>query len=139
MNRRSILKAAFGIAATPATVSVKAAAAAIGADTALAAGCESVSVCGGLKDVTVSREYAIWRAIDQMRDRARYASTPERHLPPRIAAMRSWSPVYKASVFAREQAILDAYYRKVNEDDAFAEALFESIGLPLPRKDNQDH
>lgn len=52
---------------------------------------------------------------------------PVHEMPHHIAGKRSWSPTYKAMVFAREEAIMQAYLDKVRQDRGFLDKAIEHV------------
>jgi hypothetical protein len=134
MNRRSLIQTLIGgVAAVSSGVSPKEAAKALGvplamvppgtADTlserasiSVGVGCASAGVLPG------------WRVTQTLREHRSRLDQPERYLPPHIAAMKSWSPVYKASVAARERDIFERYLRKIENDETFAEKVIACLG-----------
>jgi hypothetical protein len=70
-----------------------------------------------------------------MESHSRNRRLPERHIPPHIAGKRSWSPTYKASVFAQEQMIIDAYFEKMRREPDFFEKAMKTLGVNLGEDD----
>jgi hypothetical protein len=126
MDRRSILRLLIGgatVGATGGGVAVSAAATALGVDKLTAGLDECVGAVGGSPPGVP----AMWR-IRNIHDAHRYAkSKPAREMPPHISAMRSWSPAYKASIHAREEAILAAFRQRLDDDESFADRFIKEI------------
>lgn len=117
-----ILGGAAGAAVTPASVGVKAAAAALGVSAQASA---SEIREAGLTAMT--RPGHEWMLIDALESNHYAKRRPLRDIPPHIGAMRSWSPVYKASVAAKEEAIMRAYLDKLRHDKSLMQRMAEKF------------
>ena len=120
MNSRGLIKALIGGAvAIPNAVPLKQAAAALGVPLGPVIGGVGANEAA-IGAPAPSGVNASWRVANTIREMRYCRDKPERFLPPHIAAMKSWSPVYKAGIHAREEAILQAYLRKMEDDEGFA-------------------
>lgn len=109
-----VLGGAAGAAVTPPSVGIKAAAAALGVSTAQSA-IEIGEAATGIGLVADDD----WMLINRIESIHYSRQKPERHMPPHIASMRSWSPVYKAMIAGREDAIMQTYLEKLRQDKTF--------------------
>lgn len=131
IKRRGFLGALLGAgaaASAPQTVGLKAAAAALGVGEALTA-TEVADHCleGNVGGLTDGGDDMRWMLINLL-ERSYYAKRrPIHEMPPHIAGKRSWSPAYKAMVFAREEAIMQAYLDKVRRDRGFMDKAIEYV------------
>ncbi len=122
IGRRGIIGFFLGGAAAavtnPAPVTIKAAAEALGVSTAMS-GVEITETAIGppsLGDID-------WGFINAV-ERNHYARRrPVSEMPPHISTKKSWSHTYKASVFAREDAIMAAYVDKLRSDRSFLDKM----------------
>lgn len=128
VNRRGILGFILGgaaAAAAPPAVTVKTAAAALGVSTAMSPS-EIVEAASGpssgLSDID-------WMLINRVESMYYARSRAVKDMPSHISSKKSWSPVYKASVFAREEAIMRAYLDRLKYDKPFLAAIREALGL----------
>lgn len=121
MNRRGILRAALGLVVAPA-VGVNQAAAALGVSTA-------IGVSGPRCEVEAVNAKETWKIGERLRTAQYAAERPVDAMPPHIRGKKSWSDVYKSSVFAREQEIIEAYIQRIQKDDAFAQAAARAMGM----------
>lgn len=131
IKRRGVIGFLLGAgaaAAAPQTVGVKVAAAALGVSEAMTS-TEVADHCmegnvGGLHD---SSQEMRW-ILSNILERSYYAKRrPVHEMPHHIAGKRSWSPTYKAMVFAREEAIMQAYLDKVRQDRGFLDKAIEHV------------
>lgn len=117
LARRGFLGFVLGGAAAasaPPVIGVKAAAAALGVNEAMTATeiAEAGAPSGGLED-------AEWRLINRIEQLHYNRRVSEDRLPVHIATKRSWSPAYKAMIYAREQAIMETYLDRMRRDRSF--------------------
>lgn len=125
MDRRGLLRLFAGGAAAGATggVSVSAAAAAIGVNAASATIEQIGENCSGAPGLSQFP----WRVMNVMRAHRYAKARPVDQMPPHISGKRSWSPTYKASQFAREEAILEAFYQRMEAEEGFADRFLNAI------------
>jgi hypothetical protein len=69
--------------------------------------------------------FPLWK----LRRKADYQRQALNYLPAHIASKRSWSPIYKAGEYAREQMIIDAYFDRMEGDKSFAADVARALGL----------
>ena len=122
IGRRGLIGFFLGGAAAattvPQAVTIKAAAAALGVSTSMTSDevIENGLGSAGMDDLD-------WSFINAI-DRNYYAKRrPVAEMPPHIATKKSWSHTYKASVFAREDAIIAAYVDRLRRDRSFMDKM----------------
>jgi hypothetical protein len=71
----------------------------------------------------------IWEVIHLHENYLRNVATPERNIPPHIACMKSWSAAYKATVYAKERALSEAYFIKARRTEGFFDKTLRRLGL----------
>lgn len=84
-----------------------------------------------MKEAAKNRRRAVWRAFSE-HERRKDASADR--MPAHIASKRSWSDVYKASVWAAEQAELDRL-RDALHHESVTSKLADLLGIPVDLKD----
>ena len=130
IRRRGLIGMMLGAgaaASAPQAVTVKAAAAALGVSEALTATEVADNCAGDAQGLMDSSSEWRWSLINLL-ERAYYAKRrPLHEMPHHIAGKRSWSPTYKAMVFAREEAIMQAYLEKIRQDRSFLEKAMEHV------------
>lgn len=122
-SRRAFLKLLGGTAAAAPLVTPRQAAAALGLDPS------KVGIAGG--GAGMAAHEAAPKAprllvSDIYRDRER-KSRPVKYMPPHIRNKKSWSDEFKASCFRDEDRVMDAFIKKIEEDDTFAERVTEML------------
>ena len=123
MNRRSILALLGGAAAMPA-VGVKAAASALGVETALLAGSGNVEVAGCAPSAGGWWGSPLQIALDA-RERVHHDMAHSKPYP----HMRSWGHGFRRMVAERDAAILMTYRQKMQEDAEFRDRVLAALGL----------
>ena len=126
MNRRSILAAIMGAAAAPRVVSAKIASQITGISLNPMPDGESLRDAAPGPGPTPS---SWWGSPVQIAMEAKQTAERFRdeELPPHIRAMKSWSPSYKAAVFARELAALETFRREMQSSEDAMERIMAII------------
>lgn len=125
IKRRGILGLLLGAgagAAAPPIITVKAAAAALGVSEAMTATEIADTAIGSAGPPEVD-----WQIINMIETTQYEKRRPMTEMPAHIASKKSWSQVYKASVNARETAIIRSYIDKLRRDRSFLEKALESL------------
>lgn len=123
MNRRSILALLGGAAVVPA-VGVKAAASALGVETALLAGSGNVEIAECAPSAG-----GWWGSPLQIAIEARERVHNEMVHGKPYPHMKSWGHGFRRMVAERDAAILMAYRQKMQEDSDFRDRVFAALGL----------
>lgn len=134
IKRRGVIGLLIGAASAakaPPVITSRAAAAALGVSTALDASPTDVAEAGiGVR----SLDDVDWHFINTVENQLYYKNRPIAEMPPHISSKKSWSPVFKASVHAKEQAVIRAYIDKLRRDRSFMERV---VGELFEDKDDQ--
>ena len=134
-RRREILQAMAGAGAMVGMGSVAPAAA------ASAMGAKGATAMSGLGSAAMRKTTAglplngydlLYRATS----RRRRETDALYHLPAHVANKRSWSPVFKTAVAAREEEIMQAYRKQMTRDRKNMDAFCEMMGLPRVEGDD---
>lgn len=123
MNRRSILALLGGAAVMPA-VGVKAAASALGVETALLAGGGNVEVAGCAPSAGGWWGTPLQIALDA-KERVHHDMAHSKPYP----HMKSWGHGFRQMVAERDTTILMAYRQKMQEDSEFRDRVLAALGL----------
>jgi len=123
MNRRSLLALLGGASVMPA-VGVKAAASALGVETALLAGSGNVEVAGCAPSAGGWWGSPLQIALDA-RERVHHDMAHSKPYP----HMKSWGHGFRQMVAERDTTILMAYRQKMQEDSEFRDRVFAALGV----------
>lgn len=127
MDRRSILRLLGGAAAVP-SVGVKAAAAALGVETAIVSGSATLPDVlpqgGSNRNPWWGSPLSISLGAREDVDHWMRAG----HLP--YPHMKSWGHGFRSIVAQRDQTIMVLYRRKMEDDHDFRRSVFKALGLP---------
>lgn len=127
MNRRSLLALLGGAVAVP-SVGVKAAASALGVETALIAGALNGPEPSGLASTGLNGG-GWWGSPLQMaldaRERTNHDMTHGHAYP----HMKSWGHGFRTSAVERDNLILMMYRQKMQEDEGFRHKVLAALGL----------
>lgn len=121
MNRRGILKLLGGAATLGPNLTVRGAAAALGASLNPAQPMPDASGVGMPSSHGINPLHrALWRKRE-------IQGRPADHMPAHIAAPKSWGLGFRMAVWEREREILDAYERMIEEDEGFRDRAMEIL------------